>query len=91
MLSAEKIFRIIYNLYQDIKSCVVFSGKQPAFFQIYTGLSQGENLSPVLFRLFLNDLEEHLDSHYCSNVNFNVTDSDINVHLKLGLALCRRN
>ena len=65
-----KIFRTIYNLYQNIKSCVKHLGNQSGFFQSYCGVRQGENLSPVLFSLFLNDLEEFLESRQCSGNNF---------------------
>lgn len=52
-----KIFRIVYNMYQGIiKSCVSFNGNQSEFFQSFRGVRQGENLAPVLFALFLNDL-----------------------------------
>ena len=47
-----KMFRTIYNLYQNIKSCVMYSGKQSNFFNSYCGVRPGENLSPVLFSLF---------------------------------------
>lgn len=51
-------FRIVYNMYQGIiKSCVSFHGNQSNFFQSFRGVRQGENLAPVLFALFLNDLE----------------------------------
>lgn len=45
-------------MYQGIiKSCVSFNGNQSEIFQSFRGVRQGENLAPVLFALFLNDLE----------------------------------
>ena len=64
-----KIFRIVYNMYQGIKSCVSFNGDQSEFFQSFRGVRQGENLSPVLFAVFLNDLESFLSSHNCSGID----------------------
>ncbi|MEW8548205.1 MAG: reverse transcriptase family protein, partial [Candidatus Thiodiazotropha sp.] len=40
-----KFFRLIYNLYYNIKSCVHFAGEQSRFFHSYSGVRQGENLS----------------------------------------------
>ena len=77
-----KIFRTIYNLYQNIKSCVKYSGNQSGFFQSYCGVRQGENLSPILFSLFLNDLEEFLESRQCSGITFNILDDDASIFLK---------
>ena len=45
-----KIFRVIYNLFQNVKSCVMQSGEKSNFFNSYWGVRQGENLSPVLFQ-----------------------------------------
>ena len=53
-----QIFRVIYNLYQNIKSCVMHSGETSNFLNSYCGVIQGGNLSPVPFSLFLNDLED---------------------------------
>ena len=53
-----KCFKIIYNMYNDIKSCVQYNGSQSEFFPCLTGVRQGENLSPFLFSIFLNDLED---------------------------------
>ena len=58
--SGIKIFRIIFNMYQNIKSCVFHSGQQSDFFYSRCGVRQGENLSPILFSLFLNDLDDYL-------------------------------
>jgi hypothetical protein len=38
-----KCFKIIYNMYNDIKSCVQYNGSQSEFFHCLTGVRQGEN------------------------------------------------
>ena len=55
-----KRFQIIFNMHKGIKSCVSYNGEQSSFFSSFRGVRQGENLSPVLFALFLNDLESFL-------------------------------
>ena len=52
-----KCFQIILTMYKRIKVCVSYYGEQSSFFSGFPGLRQGENLSPILFALFLNDLE----------------------------------
>ena len=52
-----KIFNVITNLYANAKSCVVTNGNMSKFFDSKIGVKQGENLSPLLFSLFLNDIE----------------------------------
>ena len=44
-------------MYKSIKSCVMDSGIQSDFFESHVGVRQGENLSPLLFALFLGDLD----------------------------------
>ena len=70
-------FRIIYNMYQEIKSCVSFNGSESSFFQSYRGVHvrQGENLSPDLFALFLNDLENFLSEN-----NLKLSDDDLSTY-----------
>ena len=46
------------NMYKSIKSCVMDSGIQSDFFAPHVGVRQGENLSPLLFALFFNDLDK---------------------------------
>ena len=48
-----KVLRVILNMYKSIKSCVMANGMQSDFFESHVG----ENLSPLLFALFLNDME----------------------------------
>ncbi|MCW4343918.1 MAG: reverse transcriptase family protein [Candidatus Thiodiazotropha endolucinida] len=82
-----KMFRIIFNMYHDIKSCVKLRGEQSAFFQIFSGVRQGENLSPVLFAIFLNDLEEFLSHNQCTGVNLEQADGDVITYLQLFVLL----
>ena len=42
--------------------------KNSYFFSSFRGVRQGENLSPVLFFLFLNDLESFLCDKSCNGV-----------------------
>ena len=45
-------------MYKGIKSsCVSYNVEQSSFFSSFRGVRQDENLSPVLFALFLNDLK----------------------------------
>ena len=54
------MFRIIHNMYQGIKSIVSVKDENSPFFACDCGVRQGENLSPILFSLYLNDLEHFL-------------------------------
>ena len=48
-------------MYEKAKSCLQHRRLLSEYFQCNIGLRQGENLSPILFALFMNDLKEHLD------------------------------
>ena len=51
------LLSVIHNLYQKAKSCVKNNGVLSNYFQCKVGVRQGENLSPLLFSIFLNDFE----------------------------------
>ena len=84
-----KMFKIIHSMYNNIKSCVEVSGEYSDFFSCDVGVRQGENLSPFLFAIYLNDLEDFL-SQNC-DVGLKTLDDisfeNINVYLKLFLLL----
>ena len=82
-----KFFHIVFNMYQGIKSCVSFSGSQSSFFPCLRGVRQGENLSPVLFALFLNDLEDFMHSNSCTGVDLEFVSDTIYIYLKLFILL----
>lgn len=82
-----KVLRVIQNLYSGIKSQVLINGCVSEYFSCNTGVRQGENLSPLLFSLYVNDLEEFLHDQGCSPINVcNNDDIDVqelNNRLKL--------
>ena len=57
------MYNVIYNMYQNIKSRIVYNGKVSNYFDSNNGVRQRENLSPFLFWLYLNDLEKNLDEN----------------------------
>lgn len=57
-----KCYNLIKSMYDSIKSCVSINGVTSRFFPSNIGVRQGENLSPFLFSVFLNDLETFLSS-----------------------------
>jgi hypothetical protein len=90
-----KCIKIIYDMYKKAKSCVQVNSfsKMSDFFTSHTGVRQGENLSPVLFSLFLNDLNQFLSQHYnglvslSSVVNDTLSNFDVEVYFKLYILL----
>jgi hypothetical protein len=58
-----KMLNVIQNIYKDIKSNIIFNNSKSDYFPCDNGIRQGENLSPFLFAIFLNDLEDFLENH----------------------------
>ena len=89
-----KVLTVIKNLYANAKSCIRANNNVSDFFQVNVGVRQGENLSPVLFALFLNDMNDFM-SNTMSGLQTvaneaNICDMDeghVNVFLKLFLLL----
>ena len=55
-----KMLRIIKNMYSIVKTCIKGNNSYSDFFDCIVGLKQGEVISPVLFSLFLDDIETFL-------------------------------
>ena len=53
-----KCFKIIYNMYNDIKSCVQYNGSQSEFFPMSYRCTSRRKKNFFLFSIFLNDLED---------------------------------
>ncbi len=77
-----KILRIIRNMYQNVKSCVQQNSSYSNFFNCNIGVRQRENISPLLFSIFLNDLSEFLGlTSKGVQVEFNVKNLDVFIKL----------
>ena len=77
-----KCFNIIYSLYNDIKSKVSTKEGTSNYFSCNIGVRQGENLSPFLFSIFLNDLEGYLSANNVSGITCDVNNDEILIFLK---------
>ncbi len=66
-----KILRVIKNMYGNIKSCVMLKQQFSDTFMCKRGVRQGENLSPLLFAFYVNDIEKQLLHNNCDYISFN--------------------
>ena len=86
-----KIFKVIFNIYDNATSCVEAGGNM--FFSSMSGVRQVENLSPILFSLFLNDLVHFMSNSYnglstlSEDVASILNTEDIEVFFKLYILL----
>ena len=78
-----KVFNVIFNMYEDIKSCVSLMGNNSGFFGSFAGVRQGENLSPVLFSIYLNDLGNFLLHNSDNGLKIYGESEDFMIYLRL--------
>lgn len=78
-----KILNVIKNMYADVKSCILVNGATSGYFKCEKGVRQGENLSPLLFSIYLNDVETTLFNDDCNGININISDDTTELMLKL--------
>ena len=74
-----KMLRIIRDMYSNVKSCVKQMSSFSDYFSYSVGLRQGEVMSPLLFSLFVEDLELYLQN----DVNSGLVIDDIIILLLL--------
>ena len=82
-----KCFRLIRSMYENIKSRVKCTNGNSSFFPCTIGVRQGENLSPFLFAIFLNDLEFFFDQRGIPGLNLEFDDEDLTIFFKMFLLL----
>ncbi|XP_071132876.1 uncharacterized protein [Mytilus edulis] len=67
-------YNIIKSMYEISKSCVKIQNQVSDFFPLDIGVKQGDNLSPNLFKIFINDLPRYLSD---TRDPVNVNDKDL--------------
>ena len=82
-----KCFNFIVNMYNNIKSRVTTNEGSSEFFSCNVGVRQGENLSPFLFSIFLNDLQDYLIVRQASGVDIDVSTEDAIYYMKMLILL----
>ena len=64
-----KIVKQLRSMYSSVKSCVKHLNCLPDFFSSDIGLFQGEIMSPILFSLFINDIEQSLQTNLLDGIS----------------------
>ena len=82
-----KCLNLIKNMYANIKSRIKNKDGVSPFFECCTGVRQGENLSPFLFSIFLNDLEHYFNSEQVPGIDCEINYENIYVFLKIFVLL----
>ena len=84
-----KLLNVIYNMYCKAKSCVKNENSISDYFNCKVGVRQGENLSPMLFAIFLNDFEYSISRMYdglgflAGEISSYLSDDDIEHFLRI--------
>jgi len=73
-----KIYKAVTSLYQNTSCCLKINNYLTPWFYTNTGVKQGDNLSPTLFSLFLNDLAVNI-----KNLNGGISIGNIKVSILL--------
>lgn len=82
-----KCFNIIKSMYNNIKSKIQTSEGSTPFFNCVNGVRQGENLSPFLFSIYLNDLEDYLRNRNFKGIEKHENVDNARMYLKLLILL----
>ena len=59
-----KLLNVLQNMYNNAKSCVRVGNSTSTYFPCNVGVRQGDNVSPLLFALFLNDFKDFISTKY---------------------------
>ena len=57
-----RIYNTIKKMYSNTKSCIQLNNLFTDWFDVYSGVRQGDNLSPTLFGYLINSLASHIKS-----------------------------
>ena len=75
-------------MHKEIKSCMTVNGSTSVFFNCEKGVRQGENLSPLLFAIYFNDLESFMSFNNCSGIDIDIIQANnLMIFIKLFVIL----
>ena len=79
-----KVFNVIQSMYENAKSHVSINNNLSEAFPCQVGVRQGENLSPLLFAMYLNDFESFLSERYdgLTKVSSSILN-ELNIYFKI--------
>ena len=87
------VLRVVKNMYENAKSCLKVNDEISETFNCNIGVRQGENLSPLLFAIYLNDFRSYLDKeckgtiHIANSAAQLLKDPQMGTFLKLYVLL----
>ena len=81
------ILTVIQNMYKEIKSCITVNGNSSGIFSCEKDVRQGENFFPLLFAIYLNDLETYMELYNCKGIEIGILDEIVLIFLKLFVIL----
>ncbi len=73
-----KVYNSIKSIYRHSSSCVRIHNQHTNWFDCKTGVKQGDNLSPTLFSIFINDLVQEVND---LGLGFEIGDTKLSVLL----------
>ena len=79
--------RVLHNIYLNAKSFISINNQESGFLVNGCGLRQGNNISPILFSMYLNDLETYFEANHINGVPIEFNADDIFVYLEMYVML----
>ena len=79
--------RVLHNIYANVKAFVSINNQDSDLLISNRGLKQGDNVSPILFSMYLDDLEDYFDADGIDGVTIDYDSDDISVFLKIFVLL----
>lgn len=76
-------------MYQNVRTCIKQGEDISGFFRSNVGVKQGESLSPFLFSIFLNDLEQFFAEQNAGSLEkiTNICEESLSMYIKLFVIL----
>ena len=83
----SRMLEVIRNMYGSIKSCVFTHNQFSPLFPCLVGLREGENLSPILYSLYMNVLYEYLSEKTKHGLTVDTEFNNVTLYLRIFLIM----